>query len=89
MITGTCHCGAIQWSFARVPRIGHRRCRRSASLWAYDDEIEAIRTSGPTTVYIRGADIELHCCAVCGLSSASMPAPRPSPLMRLLALWAG
>ncbi len=41
-------------------------CRRYGVLWAYDYEGEGIGVSGPTTVYVRGPDIELHFCPTCG-----------------------
>ena len=70
MIEGSCHCGAVRWSFARVPdsatACNCTVCRRYGVLWAYDFENEAIRVSGATRAYIRGKAIEFHFCPDCG-----------------------
>jgi hypothetical protein len=70
MIEGSCHCGAVRWSFEGVPQAATACnctvCRRYGVLWAYDYEGEGIKVSGPTRVYIRGRDIGFHFCPNCG-----------------------
>ena len=70
MIEGSCHCGAVRWSFEGVPEgataCNCTVCRRYGVLWAYDDEGEGIRVSGPTQVYARGSAIGFHFCGTCG-----------------------
>lgn len=71
MLTGSCHCGAVHWTFAGDPQTATACnctiCRRYGTLWAYDWVDEGITTSGPTTHYIRGdREIEFHFCATCG-----------------------
>jgi hypothetical protein len=70
MIEGSCHCGAVCWSFDRVPEAATSCnctiCRRYGTLWAYDYEGEGIKVSGPTTVYIRGPHLGFHFCPKCG-----------------------
>jgi hypothetical protein len=70
VIDGSCHCGAVQWTFERRPdgatACNCTVCRRYGVLWAYDYEGEGIKTSGRTQSYVRGDDIEFHFCPVCG-----------------------
>ena len=70
MIEGTCHCGAVHWSFEGVPEgataCNCTVCRRYGVLWAYDYEDEGIRVAGPTQVYSRGRAIGFHFCPTCG-----------------------
>jgi hypothetical protein len=70
MIEGSCHCGAVRWSFAGLPESATACnctvCRRYGVLWAYDYENEGIRVSGPTRAYIRGKALEFHFCPDCG-----------------------
>jgi hypothetical protein len=71
MIEGSCLCGAVRWSFARVPESATAcnctACRRYGTLWAYDYEDEGIRVSGPTRVYARGnRNLGFHFCPDCG-----------------------
>jgi hypothetical protein len=69
-IQGSCHCGAVQWRFDRVPESATACnctvCRRYGVLWAYDFEGEDITASGPTRAYVRGDSIGFHFCPVCG-----------------------
>lgn len=57
MIEGSCHCGAVRWSFAGRPEsittCNCTWCRRTAGLWAYDYENERITLSGVATGYVR------------------------------------
>lgn len=70
MIEGSCHCGAVRWSFAGVPEgataCNCTVCRRYGVLWAYDHEDEGIRVFGPTQVYSPGRAIGFHFCPTCG-----------------------
>jgi hypothetical protein len=70
MIAGSCHCGAVRWSFKSVPDSATARsctvCRRYGTLWAYDFEGEGIEVSGPTQVYTPATDIGFHYCPSCG-----------------------
>jgi hypothetical protein len=70
MIEGSCHCGAVRWSFEGVPESATACnctiCRRYGTLWAYDYEDEGIRVSGATAVYSRGKHIGFHFCPSCG-----------------------
>ncbi|MGF1622721.1 MAG: GFA family protein [Rhodomicrobiaceae bacterium] len=71
MIEGSCHCGAVRWSFEGVPESATAcnctLCRRYGVLWAYDYEDERIRVSGSTQVYAWGdREIGFHFCPHCG-----------------------
>lgn len=70
MIEGSCHCGAVRWSFTGTPEAATACnctvCRRYGVLWACDYEDEVIRVSGPTRVYVRGRALGFHFCADCG-----------------------
>jgi hypothetical protein len=70
MIEGSCHCGAVRWSFEGVPEgataCNCTLCRRYGVLWGYDYEGEGIHVSGPTTAYARGRAIGFHFCPTCG-----------------------
>jgi hypothetical protein len=71
MMKGSCHCGAVRWSFEGTPESATACnctvCRRYGVLWAYDYEDERIRVSGPTRVYAWGSrTIGFHFCADCG-----------------------
>ena len=71
MIEGSCHCGAVRWSFAGTPESATACnctvCRRYGALWAYDYENERIGVSGPTRVYAWGGrTLGFHFCADCG-----------------------
>ena len=70
MIEGSCHCGAVRWSFDGLPESATAcnctACRRYGTLWAYDYEGEGIRVSGQTKAYVRGRSLEFHFCPECG-----------------------
>jgi hypothetical protein len=70
MIEGSCHCGAVRWSFDGVPESATACnctiCRRYGVLWAYDYEGERIKVSGSTRAYVRGTAHSFHFCADCG-----------------------
>ncbi len=70
MIQGSCHCGAVRWTFKGVPdeatACSCTVCRRYGTLWAYDFEGEGIEVSGPTQAYIPVKDLGFHSCPRCG-----------------------
>jgi hypothetical protein len=70
MMEGSCHCGAVRWSFDGVPESATACnctiCQRYGGFWAYDYEGERIRVSGPTQTYVWGSrSIGYHFCGVC------------------------
>jgi len=74
MLTGSCHCGAVRWTFVGDPgpatACNCTLCRRYGVLWAYDYENQRIHISGQTSVYTRrdepNPSIEIHFCPICG-----------------------
>lgn len=70
MLEGSCHCGAVRWTFDGVPQnataCNCTVCRRYGVLWAYDFENGRIRVSGSTKAYTRGKALEFHFCPECG-----------------------
>jgi hypothetical protein len=74
MLTGTCHCGSIGWTFDGVPESATAcnctLCRRYGALWIYDYDGERITISGPSAVYTRDGKtdppLEIHFCGRCG-----------------------
>lgn len=74
MLTGTCHCGNLRWTFDGMPNSATAcnctLCRRYGVLWIYDYECERIEISGPSTVYTRtdlaNPVLEIHFCGNCG-----------------------
>ncbi len=74
MLTGTCHCDALRWTFDGMPdsatACNCTLCRRYGVLWIYDYEGERIKVTGPTAVYTRKGkpkpSLEIHFCASCG-----------------------
>jgi hypothetical protein len=78
MLVGSCHCGALSWSFAGMPESATacncRLCRRYGVLWIYDYEGERIALSGSSASYTRNdranPEIEIHFCRTCGCVTA-------------------
>lgn len=71
MLEGSCHCGAVTWTFDGVPETtlacSCTVCRRYGTLWAYDYEGGRIHVFGPTRAYLRGERrLGFHFCAECG-----------------------
>ena len=71
MLEGSCHCGAVRWSFEGVPDAATACnctvCRRYGVLWAYGFENEGIAVSGDTHVYSCGSQsLGFHFCPNCG-----------------------
>lgn len=73
MLTGSCHCGAANWTFEGDPgpatACNCTLCRKYGALWAYDDGNGRIRVSGPIGSYTRaGKDdpsLEILFCPTC------------------------
>ncbi len=78
MLTGSCHCGALSWTFDGMPEsvtaCNCTLCRRYGVLWIYDYENEKIKLSGPSSTYTRADTpnpaLEIHFCPKCGCVSA-------------------
>lgn len=75
MIEGSCHCGALRWSFdgplESATACNCTVCRRYGTLWAYGYEGEEIAVTGPTTVYGWGRrTLEFNFCPTCGCVAA-------------------
>ena len=71
MLSGSCHCGKVRWSFDGDPGTATACnctiCRRYGVLWIYGHEGEEITLTGPTSQYIWGdKDLEFHFCPTCG-----------------------
>jgi hypothetical protein len=74
MLTGTCHCGKLSWTFDGMPDSATASnctlCRRYGVLWTYDFEGERIRISGQSAAYTRkdtkNPGLEIHFCSNCG-----------------------
>lgn len=71
MIEGTCHCGAVRWTFDGMPSSATACnctiCRRYGVLWAYDFEGEKIAATGVTKAYFHGSKtLGFHFCPECG-----------------------
>ena len=71
MLTGSCHCGKVHWTFNDDPgsatACNCTICRRYGVLWIYDYEGEKITLTGPTNHYLWGdRELEFHFCPTCG-----------------------
>lgn len=74
MLTGTCHCGTVRWTFDGMPESATAcnctLCRRYGVLWIYDYEGERITLDGPTASYTRvdmkKPELEILFCPKCG-----------------------
>ncbi len=71
MLTGSCHCGKVHWTFDGDPGTATACnctiCRRYGVLWIYDYEGEKITLTGPTAAYLWGPKtIGFHFCPDCG-----------------------
>jgi hypothetical protein len=73
MLTGSCHCGAVQIEIPRKPRrltsCNCSICRRYGTLWAYFDrsQVKISARRGATTGYSWGGKhLRFVRCAACG-----------------------
>lgn len=73
MISGSCHCGAVHFTFdgspGAVTACNCTICRRYGALWAYDFDGHGVRVqTAPLAlgVYLRGSrSIGFHFCKTC------------------------
>ncbi len=76
MLTGSCHCGALRWTFEGDPGTATACnctiCRRYGVLWIYGWEGDDVTLSGDPTIYVRadGGHIDFRFCPVCGCVAA-------------------
>ena len=73
MITGSCHCGAVTYTFDRWPEKANSCncsvCRRLGALWIYAD-VGLVEVTGPTVPYVRGdKTLAFHHCPTCGCTT--------------------
>lgn len=73
MIKGTCHCGAVSYTYDKVPQrataCNCSICRRLGALWIYAT-LPRIAVTGATISYSHGdKDIAFHSCATCGCTT--------------------
>jgi len=76
VITGSCHCGAIQFSVPRKPEwlteCNCSICRRIGAKWAHfnRDEVEISAPDNGTIAYIQGdKTLAAHTCRQCGCTT--------------------
>ena len=76
MITGSCHCGAVQWRYPKRPEkltsCNCSYCRRAGGLWAYGSprEIELVYAPGSVIRYLHGdRSLAFVSCANCGCTT--------------------
>ena len=85
---GSCHCGAVQWTFDGMPEsvtaCNCTVCRRYGTLWIYDYEGERIRVTGETRAYSRGKVLNFNFCPTCAsVVSWSLRSPGDEPRRRI------
>ena len=73
MIDGSCHCGAVRFSYPREPEwltdCNCTVCRRYSTLWAYAPvgEITMQMAVDATIAYVHGdKTLAMHSCKTCG-----------------------
>ncbi len=72
MLTGSCHCGAVRWTFTERPvsatACNCTACRRYGVLWIYGWEGHGVTLSGATSNYVRSdsGHIDFRFCPRCG-----------------------
>jgi hypothetical protein len=76
MIEGSCHCGAVRWTYRGQPdevlNCNCSLCRRTAARWAYghDDTITVTAPPGGTIRYVQGDGLlATVSCATCGCTT--------------------
>ena len=78
MLTGSCHCTKIGWTFDGMPESATAcnctLCRRYGVLWIYDFEGGLIKLVGESKVYtrhdVKRPALEIHFCGTCGCVTA-------------------
>lgn len=103
MITGACHCGAVNWAYDAVPMhltlCNCSMCRRIGGLWAYGtlSTVTVTAAEDATLAYVQGdKTLGTHTCRTCGCTthwlslSDNGPATRIAVNMRMAdpAAWA-
>ena len=83
MLTGSCHCGAVQIQVPRKPRrltsCNCSICRRQAGLWGYYDpsKVKIVARKGALARYCWGDKSLWLCrCATCGCVTHWLPTRR-------------
>ena len=71
MIQGSCHCGAVQWRFERMPQSRPRRAiapyvAATACCGPMTSKAKASKSQGPTQAYVRGKSIGVSYFLACG-----------------------
>jgi hypothetical protein len=73
MLTGTCLCGAVRWTYDKDPgsatACNCTACRRFGVLWIYDYEGGAITVTGETRAWNRPREtpsLTFNHCPACG-----------------------
>ena len=76
MIDGSCHCGAVRFSYPRQPEwltdCNCTVCRRYSTLWAYAPvgEITMQMAVDATIAYVHGdKTLAMHSCKTCGCTT--------------------
>ena len=88
MLTGSCHCGAIQIQVPRKPRrltsCNCSICRRYGSLWGYYDRsgVKIVTRRGSVDGYAWGGKyLRLYRCSHCGCVTHWQPTRRAQTRM--------
>jgi hypothetical protein len=76
LIEGSCHCGAVKFSFPVTPEwltaCNCSVCRRYNTLWAYAavSEITVNANDNATVAYVHGdKTLAMHSCKICGCTT--------------------
>jgi hypothetical protein len=76
MIEGSCHCGAVSFSFPKQPAwltaCNCSVCRRYSTLWAYArvSDISLHADDDATIAYVHGdKTLAMHSCRTCGCTT--------------------
>jgi hypothetical protein len=76
MIEGSCHCGAVSFTYPRKPDwltdCNCSVCRRFSTLWAYAqvNEITLRAAEDATVAYVHGdKTLAMHSCKICGCTT--------------------
>lgn len=76
MIEGSCHCGAVSFTYPKQPEwltsCNCSVCRRYSALWAYAQvsEISLRAAQDATIAYIHGdKTLAMHSCKKCGCTT--------------------
>ncbi|MFD1794983.1 GFA family protein [Paracoccus aurantiacus] len=75
MLTGSCHCGRLNWRFDGAPHeatiCNCSVCRRYGVIWIYGYEADGVSVTGDSRIYKTDrARLEFHFCPDCGCITA-------------------